>query len=70
MSLNGKRDSFELEDFKSCAKNASMKRGKAEEILKQVHDAVLKWQDFAKEAGVPDSIANMIANAQRTDIVS
>ncbi len=69
MSLNGKRDNFDLEDFKACAKNASMKRGRAEEILQQVQDAVLKWKDFAKKAGVPDDVTDSIAKAQRTGIL-
>lgn len=69
MSLNGKRDKFDVEDFKVCAKNASMKRGRAEEILKDVQDAVLKWKSFAKEAGVPDDVATSITKAQRTDIL-
>ncbi len=69
MSLNGKRDNFELDDFKACAKNASMKRGRAEEILQQVQNAVLKWKDFAKEAGVPDDVADRIAKAHRTNIL-
>ncbi len=70
MSLNGKRDDFDLADFKACAKNASMKRGRAEEILQQVQDAVLKWKYFAKEAGVLDDVAKRIAKAQRTGILS
>lgn len=70
MSLNGKRDNFKLEDFKACAKTASMKRGRAEEILRQVMDAVLKWKDFAQEAGVPDGIADSIAAAQRINILN
>lgn len=69
MSLNGKRDNFDLEDFKACAKNASMKRGRAEEILQQVQEAVLKWEGFAKEAGVSDDVAGRIAKAQRTKIL-
>ena len=69
MSLNGKRDKFDLEDFKACAKNASMKRGRAEEILQQVQSAVLKWKDFAKQAGVPDDTAGRIEQAQRTDFL-
>lgn len=70
MSMNGKRDKFEMEDFNACAANASMKRGRAEEIVKQVHDAVLKWEQFANEAGVPDDVARAITRAQRTDILS
>lgn len=70
MSLNGKRDNFNMEDFKACAKNASMKRGRAEEIVQQVRIAVLGWKDFANEVGVPDNVANRIAKAQRTGILS
>lgn len=70
MSLNGKRDNFNLEDFKACAKNASMKRGRAEKILHQVQSAVLQWKIFAQEAGVQDDISKNIAKAQRTGILS
>ena len=69
MSLNGKRDDFDLDDFKDCAKNASMKRGRAEEILGQVQNAVSKWKDFAEDAGVPHNVADQIARAQRTDLL-
>lgn len=69
MSLNGKRDKFDLEDFKACAKNVSMKRGRAEEILQQVKSAILKWKGFARQAGVPDKEAKAIAKTHRTDII-
>lgn len=69
MSLNGKRDDFDLEDFNACAKHASMKRGGAKEILQQVQNAVLQWQDFAKEAGVPAAVADSIEKTLRTDIL-
>ncbi len=69
MSLNGKRDDFALEDFKACAETASMKRGRAEEILREVVDAVLRWEDFARDAGVPDDEAARIKNAQRIGIL-
>lgn len=68
MSLNGKRDNFTLDDFKACADLASMKRGRAEDILREVHQAVLRWHEFAEEAGIPESTANAIKSAQRLDI--
>ena len=70
MSLNGKRDDFDLADFKACARNAAMKRGRAEEILRQVQGSVLNWKDHAEEAGVPGDVADRIAKAQRTGILS
>jgi serine/threonine-protein kinase HipA len=69
MSLNGKRDDFELNDFRACAENASMKRGRAEDIIERVLSAVSKWRDHAREAGVPDEVAARIENAHRTDIL-
>jgi serine/threonine-protein kinase HipA len=69
MSLNGKRDDFTIEDFKACAKNASMKRGRAEEIVRQVQEAVLQWKHFAGKSSVPPEVAEGIAKAHRTEIL-
>ena len=69
MSLNGKRDDFTIEDFKACAKNASMKRGRAEEIVWQVREAVLQWKNFADKSGVTSEVADSIARAHRTEIL-
>lgn len=70
MSLNGKSDDFDLQDFKACAKGASMKRGRATDILQQVQSAVSKWKDFAEEAGVPSDDAERIARMQRSGILN
>lgn len=70
MSMNGKRDGFEVGDFIACAGNAAMKRGRATEILRQVQQAVLRWEGFAEEAGVPGETIRRTASAHRTDIVS
>jgi serine/threonine-protein kinase HipA len=53
MTMNGKRDGFTLTDFKDCAGNASMKRGRAEAIVGQVLETVARWPDYADAAGVP-----------------
>lgn len=55
MTLNGKRDGFTLEDFKAYARTASMKRGRAEAIIKEVREKVKHWRNYAEEAGVPSS---------------
>ncbi len=55
MSLNGKREEFSREDFKECARTASMKRGRAETILDEVVAVFSRWRNYADEAGVdPD----------------
>jgi len=63
MTLNGKRDDFQVDDFVACEKNASMKP-------EQVQAAVLKWMEFAELAGVPAETARQIAAAHRTGILS
>ena len=65
MTLNGKRDDFTLEDFKACAKTASMKRGRAEVIVSEVHEVVSRWRDYAEDAGVPVSMRDRIQRTLR-----
>lgn len=65
MSLNGKRDNFTLEDFIACARNVAMKRGRAQAIIEEVEAAVLRWSEFASEAGVPLAVAEKIRGVHR-----
>ncbi|MDX9906809.1 MAG: type II toxin-antitoxin system HipA family toxin [Bacteroidales bacterium] len=67
MTLNGKRDDFTLEDFKACARTASMKRGRAEAIIKEVREKVLHWRDYADEAGVPTIWRDQIQDTLRLE---
>ncbi|MBU1044574.1 MAG: HipA domain-containing protein [Candidatus Omnitrophica bacterium] len=61
MSMNGKRDKFSKDDFVDFAKNASMKKGIAETIITQVKEAVKKWPNYAKEAGIAEERQKSIA---------
>ena len=67
MTMNGKRDHFLLEDFKSCAQVASMKRGRAETIVSEVQEVAARWPDYAGEAGVPEPPMRRIRQAMRLD---
>jgi serine/threonine-protein kinase HipA len=69
MSMNGKRDDFTLEDFRTCAKFASMKRGRAEAILDDVIAAVKRWPEFAEQAKVLPQWREVIAKAQRVALL-
>jgi len=69
MSLNSKRDDFTIDDFKACAKNVSMKRGRAEEIVHEVQTAVLQWKRFADKSGVLPHVADGISKTLRTGIL-
>jgi serine/threonine-protein kinase HipA len=68
MSLNGKRDGFEHEDFVRCAEVASMKRGRAGTILDEVSSVVADWPRFAAEARVRDEEAERIGQTHRLDL--
>ncbi len=65
MTLNGKADDFDLDDFRQCAEVASMKKGRAEIIVGEVRNAVAKWPGFAADAGVDGVQAEEIAGALR-----
>ena len=65
MTMNGKRDDFTREDFKACARAASMKRGRAETIVNEVMKSVSRWRDFADEAGVSPSWRDHIQDTLR-----
>ncbi len=52
MTMHEKRDGFTLADFRACAKTALMKRGRAETIVEEVRRAVMRWDEFAEQAGV------------------
>ncbi len=67
MTVNGKRDGFTMEDFRSCAKSASMKRGRAEAIVDEVRGAILRWRDHAEKAIVAAPLAAQIQANIRTE---
>jgi serine/threonine-protein kinase HipA len=65
MSLAGKREGFTLDDLKAVAATASMKRGRAEAITREVTAAVARWREFASAARVAERQTSMIAAAHR-----
>ncbi|MCU7904390.1 MAG: HipA domain-containing protein [Candidatus Thiodiazotropha sp. (ex Epidulcina cf. delphinae)] len=65
MTLNGKRDEFTMDDFKACAKAASMKRSRAKAIVGEVLETVSRWKLFAEQAGVPARMRNQVQSTLR-----
>ncbi|MEM9058468.1 MAG: type II toxin-antitoxin system HipA family toxin, partial [Pseudomonadota bacterium] len=53
MSLNGKRDGFEVDDLLTFAVSGGVKRARARALLARVSAAVDRWPVFAERAGVP-----------------
>lgn len=65
MTLNGKRDGFTLDDFRECGRLVSIGRGRAQEIVAEVVEAVSRWPEFATASGVPPQTAARIGTALR-----
>jgi serine/threonine-protein kinase HipA len=65
MSVNGKRDGFEIGDLLRCGETVSMQRARAAAILEEVGAAVAGWREFADAAGVPEERAEEIGAEHR-----
>jgi serine/threonine-protein kinase HipA len=65
MSINGKRDRFEISDLRAVARVAGLARGRAGSILAQVREVVADWPRVAEEVGVDERMAEQIAGSHR-----
>lgn len=68
MTANGKREGFDRADLKAVAKAAMMQRGRDEEIIGQVLDAVRRWREFAGQSGLSEKWMAAVAADHRLDI--
>lgn len=69
MSLQGKRDHFELADLVQFGVFCGMKPKKAREIIESIHARVRDWMRYAEQAGVPEPTAARLHRAMRHEIV-
>lgn len=69
MSLNGKRDHFELADLVQFGGYCGLKAGKAREVVAQIQEQTGKWMQFAEQAGVPEPRAAAIHRAMRLSLL-
>jgi serine/threonine-protein kinase HipA len=65
MTINGKRDHFTVEDFRTVEQLAGLKRGRAAAVLAEVRDAVIQWPAIAEQVGIDPPIVSAIAQAHR-----
>jgi serine/threonine-protein kinase HipA len=65
MTINGKSENFDLDDFHESAQVAGLKRGRHVEILKEVTDVVQNWPAYAERVNVPNSMRDSIASSLR-----
>ncbi|MCX6148329.1 MAG: type II toxin-antitoxin system HipA family toxin [Candidatus Kapabacteria bacterium] len=60
LSINGKRDNINKEDLLIVAKSINIK--KAENIINEINDSVMKWKSFANQVGVSNELKDSIAS--------
>lgn len=65
MSINGKRDNFNREDFLKVAQSINLK--KSSEILEEIISAVSQWNKVAKDCGIPENQIKSIAAMHRLE---
>jgi serine/threonine-protein kinase HipA len=68
MSLNGKRDGFDLSDLIRFGVFCGMKPKKAENIVRDMRTHVENWIEYADKAGVAENVATSIHRMMRRDI--
>lgn len=69
MSLNGKRDHFQLSDLVAFGQFCGLKPKKADAIIRDMHSHLENWLTYADKAGMPESEALKIHRAMRREIV-
>lgn len=69
MSLNGKRDHFDLSDLVGFGVFCDIKPKKAEDIIREMHAQVESWPAFAERAGVAERTARAIHRAMRREMI-
>ena len=70
MSVNGKREKFELDDLIAFGKSAGLKASKAKKIIESISAVVSRWLEYAEESGVDEKMAKQIANTHRLFIIN
>ncbi|HEX5853514.1 MAG TPA: type II toxin-antitoxin system HipA family toxin [Solirubrobacteraceae bacterium] len=67
MTINAKREDFTLADFQASARAASLPRGAAARIVREVTEVVNEWEGYARRAEVDEEHVRRIAPALRLD---
>jgi serine/threonine-protein kinase HipA len=68
MTMNGKREHFTLADFSACGRTATLPRGRAERIVRELREVVSRWEDYAHRVQVDEEHVRRIAPALRLSL--
>lgn len=65
MSLNGKRDHFELADLMAFGAFCDLKANTARKIIDEIEHRTASWSSYAEQAKVPEQMAGAIQRTMR-----
>ncbi|HEX6860599.1 MAG TPA: HipA domain-containing protein [Caulobacteraceae bacterium] len=68
MSINGKRNDFEIDDLVRCAEAGTIKPRRSRVIIEEVWAAVSQWPDFASRANVTGEWRRAVGATLRLDL--
>ena len=68
MSINGKRDDFEINDLVELGVKADLRKDRAVRIIEEIKAAFAKWDDYASSAGVEERFRKEIQKYLRLNI--
>jgi len=69
MTINGKRDHFDGNDFRSVGDRFRISKASQREVFSSVRQSIEKWPDFAEEAGVDIEDIRAIQGFFRHDLI-
>ena len=67
MTINGKVDELSLDDFRACARTASIRRGLVRQCIEETQSVFRRWPDYAERAGLDRLTASAIGHHHRTE---
>lgn len=65
MTINGKRDAFTFDDLLACGEAADLRPRSVRALVDEIRGVVLRWNEFAAEAGIPSAWAQSLASTFR-----
>ena len=70
MSLNGKRDNFNLTDLLEFGKFCEINSRSAKQIIEQVQAVVANWMDYSNKSAISKEVAHSIDGQLRKEIIA
>ncbi|MGE4426877.1 MAG: type II toxin-antitoxin system HipA family toxin [Solirubrobacteraceae bacterium] len=68
MTINGKRDDFTVDDLRTVARVAGLRRGRSDRVLREIVDVVAEWPTIADDVGVDEHLRDAARASHRLEL--